>query len=236
MNPFQYVGQKGYYRDGVTEDYFARRRPLPPAGGRWRSKDPIAILVRATFYTYVGNAPMTLADPSGEFPVLIPFDPTQPFPWPPWQAPPQDEKNPSCLGKHKWQRFGWNYCKYRSYTPNPSFTPVTNHCTGVPSTFEGGKVDFRPACDAHDLCYQTCARQKVWCDILFYGVLTQICNTVNPLSRRVGCQFIANTYFYGVLALGKPPYESSQDEACLWKTCCCPFPWFPDVPFIPIVA
>jgi RHS repeat-associated protein len=65
-NPFQYVGQKQYYRDEQTGDYSVRRRPLYPAGGRWLTFDPIALNDAFLHqYVYSLNSPLTYYDPSG---------------------------------------------------------------------------------------------------------------------------------------------------------------------------
>jgi hypothetical protein len=43
VNPFQYIGQKGYYSDEQANEYIVRRRTLS-AWGRWRSIDPEQLL------------------------------------------------------------------------------------------------------------------------------------------------------------------------------------------------
>jgi hypothetical protein len=39
--PFQYIGQKGYYTDGLTGQIVARRRPYEPLRARWLAVDPL---------------------------------------------------------------------------------------------------------------------------------------------------------------------------------------------------
>jgi RHS repeat-associated protein len=38
--PFQYIGQKGYYRDSLTAQYLVRRRAYEPQRARWNARDP----------------------------------------------------------------------------------------------------------------------------------------------------------------------------------------------------
>ena len=65
--PFQYVGQKGYYRDSETGSYSVRRRPCIPQLSRWASLD-----VESQFgnrFAYVDNRPTFSIDPSGKEPL-----------------------------------------------------------------------------------------------------------------------------------------------------------------------
>jgi RHS repeat-associated protein len=64
--PFQYSGQKGYYRDGLTGQYLVRRRPYEPAKGRWSSPDPVPLrFASVNKYEYGSNAVLMATDPSG---------------------------------------------------------------------------------------------------------------------------------------------------------------------------
>ena len=62
--PFQYVGQKGYYRDDFTGEYVVRRRVYQPQLARWRSKDPLTLISRE-YYVYCTNRTTSLTDPTG---------------------------------------------------------------------------------------------------------------------------------------------------------------------------
>ena len=64
--PFQYVGQKGYYRDNDTRNYSIRQRSLSSRNGRWLTADPLGLaLGNENLYIYGANSPLVLIDPSG---------------------------------------------------------------------------------------------------------------------------------------------------------------------------
>ena len=78
--PFQYIGQKGYYRDNLTGQYLVRRRVHEPARARWQSCDPLPFPDSPNLYLYVHNSPQVSVDPTGEvtcppiaFPIGIPL-------------------------------------------------------------------------------------------------------------------------------------------------------------------
>ena len=64
--PFQYIGQKGCYTDGLTGQIMARRRPYEPARARWLSVDPLHVYAAGnSSYQYARNSPIVRIDPSG---------------------------------------------------------------------------------------------------------------------------------------------------------------------------
>ena len=66
-NPYQWIGQVGYYHDETTGLYNLRRRDLNAAEGRFLSQDPFGLNAGdANFYRYVGNNVTNSIDPSGE--------------------------------------------------------------------------------------------------------------------------------------------------------------------------
>jgi len=78
--PFQYIGRKGYYTDGLTGQIMARERPYEPVRARWLSCDPLLFPDSPNLYLYVQNSPNVSVDPTGEvacppiaFPVVIPL-------------------------------------------------------------------------------------------------------------------------------------------------------------------
>ena len=64
-NPYRYVGEKGYYFDEETDDYYVRARTYEPNIIRWRSKDPRSFVDGTNIYSYVLNNPANRVDPTG---------------------------------------------------------------------------------------------------------------------------------------------------------------------------
>jgi len=62
VSPFQYIGQKGYYRRDLGGNYLIRRRWLSSQAGNWHSYDPVSVLHK---YVYAMNRPVANNDPSG---------------------------------------------------------------------------------------------------------------------------------------------------------------------------
>ena len=65
INPFQYVGQKGYGSSEVRSDILVRRRWLSTQFERWGSSDPLPGNYGVSGYSYSHNRPTSLTDPSG---------------------------------------------------------------------------------------------------------------------------------------------------------------------------
>lgn len=64
-NPYRYVGQFGYYRDGLSR-LQVRERELDVLDGRWLSRDPLGFAGGSwNVYQYVENAPTSRVDPLG---------------------------------------------------------------------------------------------------------------------------------------------------------------------------
>jgi len=62
INPYQYVGNLGYYNEPALSLQYLRARYYQPSMGRFVSPDPISF---ADNYIYVSNNPATGPDPSG---------------------------------------------------------------------------------------------------------------------------------------------------------------------------
>jgi RHS repeat-associated protein len=74
MNPFRYLGRKGYYADIDVGLCYVRRRYLRPALGRWLSIDRLARLGQTeNLYWYALNRPTILVDPTGGAAIAISF-------------------------------------------------------------------------------------------------------------------------------------------------------------------
>ena len=66
VNPFKYVGEKGYYDDVEPAHYYLRARYYDPAVQRFTSRDPMALdNYDVNQYSYVANQPTVAVDPSG---------------------------------------------------------------------------------------------------------------------------------------------------------------------------
>jgi RHS repeat-associated protein len=66
VNPYQYVGRKGYIYDGDLDNFQVRARRYDPTMGRWWGRDPIGLAGGdANLYRYVENSATSFSDPSG---------------------------------------------------------------------------------------------------------------------------------------------------------------------------
>jgi thiol-disulfide isomerase/thioredoxin/uncharacterized membrane protein YphA (DoxX/SURF4 family) len=107
-------------------------------------------------------------------------------------------------------------------------TPTVNGCggAGTPQVVTDfldrfKEANFRPACDAHDICYGTCTRRQAECDARLLNDLRAICRatySVDEFERRGVCLSQARAYYRAVSASGRDFYERAQREFCQ----CCP--------------
>jgi len=67
-NPFRYVGSLGYYAESALSLDYVRSRWLRPGTGSWLSIDPV---LDQPPYTYAGQRPMFVVDPSGKVWLLL---------------------------------------------------------------------------------------------------------------------------------------------------------------------
>jgi RHS repeat-associated protein len=66
VNPFRYVGQRGYYLYDDTGNYYVRARTYSPVLARWLSEDPLDFVPgEANLFRYVRNMVLAQSDPSG---------------------------------------------------------------------------------------------------------------------------------------------------------------------------
>ncbi len=89
----------------------------------------------------------------------------------------------------------------------------------LPQTY--GAARLHVACDAHDVCYDTCNSSRSVCDAQFYAGMVRECAAAFPgpskeLDRR-GCYNRASLYATAVSAGGESAYEAAQKNAC---ECC----------------
>jgi RHS repeat-associated protein len=62
INPFRYIGRKGYYWNPQSNGFAVRRRVLDPCLGRWLTRDTVTVMPP---YMYADNSPLLFLDPSG---------------------------------------------------------------------------------------------------------------------------------------------------------------------------
>jgi secretory phospholipase A2 len=104
--------------------------------------------------------------------------------------------------------------------PKPNHRPSANGC----GPEKGVKVpdrplflaNFKPACDFHDICYETCNVSKDACDEAFRRKMVQACVAETFVTQNL-CVSIAQTYYEFVRDFGGGPYEDAQKAAC---NCC----------------
>ena len=118
--------------------------------------------------------------------------------------------------------------------PHPGHVPDFNGCgpaNGFISHLIPNRVgptrnvDFTPACNNHDICYDTCNTEKSTCDQNFLADMRAACVAAYPGSgyfdryMRTGCYADAYIYYLAVsrTSTGLDAYESAQKEAC---DCC----------------
>ncbi len=73
VNPFQFIGQLGYYRDAASGLYYVRDRVYDPVTGRWVSRDRIGFASGdSNPFRYVASRPTFSNDPTGLIATYIP--------------------------------------------------------------------------------------------------------------------------------------------------------------------
>lgn len=115
-------------------------------------------------------------------------------------------------------------CPRRS--PRPGHVPSSNGCTWVPDNPNASSLfclalgqapSFTPACDFHDLCYDTCNNAKAGCDSGFLNIMNTACAALTSSICRSNCQSNASTYA-SVVSTIPTFYSNAQKAACQ----CCP--------------
>jgi hypothetical protein len=111
--------------------------------------------------------------------------------------------------------------------PFPGHTPGANGCGSesldVPDNpnvlIEGCEAaDFRPDCNVHDECYDTCGKSQQECDANFLRDMLATCQArcTSPSSVQL-CSLNASAYFVGVSQVGETSWIPAQRQAC---QCC----------------
>ncbi len=120
--------------------------------------------------------------------------------------------------------------------PHPGHTPSFNGCGPengfvkylIPNRIGPFRnVDFTPACNNHDICYDTCNSVKSVCDTNFFNDLSAQCAAAYPGTSwyqtymRTACINVDARIFYLAVSqtpTGRAAYEDAQKGACD----CCP--------------
>ena len=106
---------------------------------------------------------------------------------------------------------------------NPDHAPTSNGCGTAQFPISGkiGAVDLAPACNRHDLCYDSCDTTKDECDQAFLTEMGAICaaGNANGGASLESCLARADAFHGVVRAFGEGAYADAQAVAC---RCCAP--------------
>lgn len=105
--------------------------------------------------------------------------------------------------------------------PNRYYQPSANGCGSLGlniNTEYLPAVEMENCCNSHDICYDTCNKDKELCDIEFKRCLYNYCDThektaVGSIVAK-GCKAAAKMLFTGTITLGCKSYLDSQERAC----------------------
>lgn len=122
--------------------------------------------------------------------------------------------------KYPIRQFAW--CE-DTRVPHKGHKPTANGCgtKDHPVPNRVGRANFKPACDAHDLCYETCGKPKAACDERFCTAVKAACRAAYRRGTRglSACLDRADDYCLGG-SLGATlvgAYDDAQSKAC---DCC----------------
>lgn len=105
--------------------------------------------------------------------------------------------------------------------PNRNYKPSANGCGSLGyniNTEYLPAVEMENCCNAHDICYDTCNKDKELCDLDFKRCLYNYCethekSTVGSIVAK-GCKAAAKMLSTGTVTLGCKSYLDSQERAC----------------------
>ncbi|XP_042214154.1 group XIIA secretory phospholipase A2-like [Homarus americanus] len=103
---------------------------------------------------------------------------------------------------------------------NPNHTPKANGCGSLGVFFEKedlSRAEMVDCCNDHDICYDTCGRDKEDCDKIFKRCLYNTCkitqNEMDILTNKK-CKGGAKLLYTATVALGCTPFKEAQHSAC----------------------
>lgn len=105
--------------------------------------------------------------------------------------------------------------------PNRNHVPSSNGCGSLGLKINSEYLPFgamESCCNAHDICYDTCNKDKDMCDLDFKRCLYKQCDeytgSVGGPAVTKACKGAAKVLFTGTLTLGCKSYMDAQKEAC----------------------
>lgn len=111
----------------------------------------------------------------------------------------------------------------KTLTARPEATPEANGCgtKEFPVQSRFGKADFTAACNAHDICYDTCNSGETVCNDKFYELMQAECKRAYPAQGKNQTQCLNTAYKYryegGIASRMIGAYETAQKRVC---QCC----------------
>lgn len=104
---------------------------------------------------------------------------------------------------------------------NKFYTPSADGCGSLGLSIDKQylpAIEMENCCNAHDICYDTCNKDKELCDLDFKRCLYNYCDThekttVGSIVAK-GCKAAAKMLFTGTITLGCRSYLDSQERSC----------------------
>ncbi|XP_057655670.1 group XIIA secretory phospholipase A2 [Diorhabda carinulata] len=105
--------------------------------------------------------------------------------------------------------------------PNRYHSPTADGCGSLGLTIPTEYLpigEMKKCCETHDICYDTCRKDKEVCDVEFKRCLYKYCESYDKVlggSTTVkACKGAAKMLFTGTLTLGCKSYLNAQSKAC----------------------
>ncbi|KAL7015559.1 hypothetical protein ACKWTF_016522 [Chironomus riparius] len=103
---------------------------------------------------------------------------------------------------------------FKKLYPTSNYKPTFNGCGSGGLTISMNKLpkpEIENCCNDHDICYDTCKKDKVNCDNVFRNCMIRACGS------SMDCFLVAESLYQAVDNLGCPAYISAQSSACTCK-------------------
>ncbi|XP_045476191.1 group XIIA secretory phospholipase A2 isoform X2 [Harmonia axyridis] len=113
--------------------------------------------------------------------------------------------------------------------PDRNHVPQANGCGSLGLSIPAEYLpvsEMTKCCNSHDICYDTCNKQKELCDLEFKRCLYKYCesytHTIGGISTVKACKGAAKMLYTGTLTFGCKSYLDAQKKACF---CPAPYGW-----------